>query len=115
MPSKKAAPPAAPVPELDLQLVELQHYDAEELLDEDADFEDEVPADEGAYAKARSAEDLEEDETFDEEPDDEAATGELTSDDYSGERRVELPQPDRARSSPDLPKVKSSAFKRIIR
>lgn len=32
-------------------------------------------------------------------------------DDYSGERPAALPQPDRARSHPDLPKVKSTAFK----
>ncbi|MFT3838980.1 MAG: hypothetical protein QM723_18515 [Myxococcaceae bacterium] len=30
-------------------------------------------------------------------------------------RPPELPQADRAASSPDLPKVKSSAFKRVIR
>ncbi len=36
-------------------------------------------------------------------------------DDYSGERPAELPQPGRAKSHPDLPKVKTSSFKVLIR
>lgn len=70
--------------------------------EEEEEFEDELPADEMMFA--------EEEEGGEEE-------GEATSeaDDFSGERPAELPQPDRARSHADLPKVKSNAFKRIIR
>lgn len=65
--------------------------------EEEEEFEDELPADEMMFA----------------EEGEESAESE--SDDFSGERPAELPQPDRARSHADLPRVKSSAFKRIIR
>ncbi len=37
----------------------------------------------------------------------------VSRDGFEG-RRVILPQPERARSNPDLPRVKASAFKRFI-
>lgn len=45
----------------------------------------------------------------------EEAVGKVANSGFEAQRPAELPQADRARSSPDLPKVKSSAFKRVIR
>lgn len=45
----------------------------------------------------------------------EEALAKVANSGFEAQRPAELPQADRARSSPDLPKVKSSAFKRVIR
>ena len=90
-----------PVPESDDDVPELLTWEAEVDGDEEEEeFEDELPADEMMFAEEEGGEE--------EEAGSEA-------DDFSGERPAELPQPDRARSHADLPKVKSNAFKRIIR
>ncbi len=65
--------------------------------EEEEEFEDELPADEAMFAEENA----------------EAVTAE--GDDFAGKKPAELPQPDRALSHPDLPRVKSTAFKRIIR
>lgn len=100
--------PAPPAPEL-------LSWDPSDGTDEDeAGFEDELPADENFDDEAFDDED---EEFFDEEEveDGEVVLEEVAADGYTGEKQAELPQPDRARSHPDLPKVKSTAFKRIIR
>lgn len=77
--------------------MELVHYDPDDPADEDEDFADELPAgDPRVEAQA-------------------AAASEVDGDGFGGAAPTELPQPDRARSAPDLPKVKSSAFKRLLR
>jgi hypothetical protein len=90
-----------PAPETEDDVPELLTWEAEVDGDEEEeDFEDELPADELMFADGS-------DET-------EAAVEE-EGDDFASERRAQLPQPDRARSHPDLPRVKSNAFTRIIR
>lgn len=80
-------------PSEDEEVVELLTWDPDiEGDEEEEEFEDELPAGEAAGSE-------------------EAEEG----DDYAEEKQAELPQPDRAMSHPDLPKVKSNAFKRIIR
>lgn len=71
------------------EVVELEHWDAADGTSEEDDFDDELPAE----AEARV------------EPD---------GDGY-GEPQEQLPQPDKGSSMPDLPKVRSSAFKRILK
>ena len=84
---------------------ELLTWDPSDGTDEDeAEAEDELPADE-AFAGDDSDE---VDEVEASEPAEEA-------DDFSKRRPAALPQPDRARSHPDLPKVKSSSFKRMLK
>jgi hypothetical protein len=91
--------PSKPVPEADDDVPELLTWEAEiDGDEEEEDFEEELPADELMFAEGEGSE----------EEGSEA-------DDFSGERPAELPQPDRARSHPDLPRVKSTTFKRIIR
>lgn len=75
------------------EVVELLTWDPDiEGEEEEEEFEDELPA-----GEAMAAEETEE------------------GDDYAAKTQAALPQPDRAMSHPDLPKVKSNAFKRIIR
>ncbi len=86
-----------PEPDSEEEVVELLHYDPDDSADEEEDFADELPAgDPSVEGNADSTEERE-------------------GDDFGGEAPVTLPQPDRARSAPDLPKVKSSAFKRLLR
>ncbi|MFZ5445070.1 MAG: hypothetical protein ACOZQL_34085 [Myxococcota bacterium] len=81
------------------EAVELLTWDPSDGTEEDEACDDELPAD----------------EHFAGEPDDDEPPVEAAEDDgYSGQRPPELPQPDRARSHPDLPRVKSSSFKRFI-
>lgn len=40
---------------------------------------------------------------------------EVTDDDFERRRKAALPQPDKGRSEPNLPKVKSSAFTRFLK
>ncbi len=40
---------------------------------------------------------------------------EVATDDFERRRRAALPQPDKGRSEPNLPKVKSSAFTRFLK
>ncbi|MGV3621455.1 MAG: hypothetical protein ACO1OB_11595 [Archangium sp.] len=83
-------------PREDEEVVELLTWDPDVDGDEEEEeFEDELPADEAMFSEE---------------------TGELVEegDDYAAKKKAELPQPDRARSHPDLPKVKSNAFKRIL-
>lgn len=95
-------------------VVELLTWDPSDGTDEDEGdeaFDDELPADE----------DFDGAEFDDDDPDWAEAEAiadaleEVDADGYTGEKKAELPQPDRARSHPDLPRVKSSAFKRVIR
>ena len=95
-------------------VVELLTWDPSDGTDEDEGdeaFDDELPADE-AFEGA---------ELDDDDPDWAEAEAiadaleEVDADGYTGQKKAELPQPDRARSHPDLPRVKSSAFKRVIR
>lgn len=84
-------------PREDEEVVELLTWDPNVDGDEEEEeFEDELPADEAMFSEA--SEEV-------------AAEG----DDYAAQKKTELPQPDSARSHPDLPRVKSNAFKRIIR
>ncbi len=83
---------------------ELLTWDPSDGTDEDDDdIDDELPADEAFEGEA--------DEGDEPEPEPIAAK----SDDFSKDRPAALPQPDRARSHPDLPKVTTSSFKRLIR
>lgn len=89
---------------------ELLTWDPSDGTEDDEEVDDELPADEH----------FEGDEAFDDEDEGEdeaplAAQGAETSDDFSKKRPATLPQPDRARSHPDLPKVGTSSFKRLIR
>lgn len=80
------------------EVVELLTWDPElDGDEEEEEFEDELPADEAMFAEGA----------------DESVT--VEGDDFAGKKPAELPQPDRARSHPDLPRVKSTAFKRILR
>lgn len=95
-------------------VVELLTWDPSDGTEEDEGdeaFDDELPADE-AFEGAE----------FDGDDPDWAqaeaiadALEEVDADGYTGQKKAELPQPDRARSHPDLPRVKSSAFKRVLR
>lgn len=77
------------------EVVELLTWDPElDGEEEEEEFEDELPADEAMFAEGA------------EQPE---------GDDFAAKKPAELPQPDRARSHPDLPRVKSTAFKRLIR
>lgn len=71
------------------EVVELEHWDAADGPSEEDDFDDERPAEAEAPVEA-------------------------SADGY-GEQQEQLPQPDKGSSMPDLPKVKSSAFKRILK
>lgn len=81
--------------------VELLTWDPSDGTEEDEECDDELPADE--------------DFVGDEEEEAPVELAEVEDDGYAKGRPAELPQPDRARSHPDLPKVKSNSFKRIIR
>lgn len=70
------------------EVVELEHWDAADGSSEE-DFDEELPAEAEALVE--------------------------TSDDLYGAAPEQLPQPDKGHSMPDLPKVKSSAFKRILK
>lgn len=84
------------------EVVELLTWDPSDGTDEDEEaFDDELPADENFAG--------DDDELVEEDAPEVAADG------YSAEKKTELPQPDRAKSHPDLPRVKSNAFKRILR
>jgi hypothetical protein len=87
----------------DEEAPELLTWDPSDGTDEDEDdIDDELPADEA----------FEGDEAVEgDEPEPLAAK----SDDFAKDRPASLPQPDRARSHPDLPKVTTSSFKRLIR
>lgn len=99
MAAKRASEAEEDVPEL---LTWEDDVDGEE---EEEDFEDELPADEMMFAGEEDGEG--------EQGGEESV--ELEGDDFATKRRAELPQPDRAKSHPDLPRVSSTAFKRIIR
>jgi len=95
-------------------VVELLTWDPSDGTDEDEGdeaFDDELPADE----------DFEGAEFDDDDPDWAEAEAiaeqleEVDADGYTGRKKEGLPLPDRAKSHPDLPRVKSSAFKRLIR
>ena len=77
---------------------ELEHFDPEVSGDDEGDELAPPSAEEMA---AMLAEDLE-------------LVEEVENDGYEKQPRPSIPQPDRARSSPDLPRVKSSSFKRFI-
>lgn len=107
---------ALPPVDTDDAEVELLCWQPEDGEGEGEDFDDELPADEAAF-DARFP-----DEVVDEDGDDDEVTQagapgpvDVTPDEYELRRRAALPQPDRARSAPDLPKVKASAFKRLLK
>lgn len=82
------------------EAVELLTWDPSDGTEEDEECDDELPADEAFAGDEDEAEEV---------------VAEVDDDGFSKDRPAELPQPDRARSHPDLPKVKSGVFKRIIR
>lgn len=93
--------------EEDLQLLT---WDPADGTDEEEDFDDELPADE---LFAGEDEEFLDDEYAEEEEVEELE--EVVADGYTAEKPPEIPQPDRAKSHPTLPRVKSTSFKRIIR
>lgn len=87
----------APNPREEEEVVELLTWDPElDGDEEEEEFEDELPAGGAELA-------------------DEGEAPEGEGDGFAEQKPAELPQPDRARSHPDLPRVKSNAFKRILR
>lgn len=95
-------------------VVELLTWDPSDGTDEDEGdeaFDDELPADE-AFEGAKLDDD---DPEWAEAEAIADALEEVDADGFTAGKKPELPQPDRARSHPDLPRVKSSAFKRVIR
>lgn len=99
-------------------------YDPKEDDDEVVELEwadESVPNDDEGEELACAEEwlDIDEDEDFsdtdenEEEEREDTEVEQVTRDGFE-RRRVFLPQPERARSSPDLPRVKASAFKRFI-
>jgi hypothetical protein len=93
MAAKKSDPPA--------EVVELEYWDGEP---EGEDDELDESGDEVDFAKL----------------DDEGnpvtiELEEVADDDFERRRRAMLPQPDKGRSEPNLPKVKSSAFTRFLK
>jgi hypothetical protein len=77
---------------------ELEHFDPEVSGDDEGDELAPPSAEEMAAMLAEDHEFVEE----------------VESDGFQKQPRPSIPQPDRARSSPDLPRVKSSSFKRFI-
>jgi len=94
--------------------VELLTWDPSDGTDEDDDeaFDDELPADENFEGEEVDFDDGDEEAV---EGDELVSLEEVDADGYSKDKPAEIPQPDRAKSHPDLPRVKSSAFKRFIR
>jgi len=90
-----------PGPEKDDEVVELLTWDASDGTEEDEEDEFE--------------EELEADENFEPEESEEAvALEEVVADGYAKNGPTSIPQPGRAKSHPDLPRVKSTSFKRFI-
>lgn len=92
-------------PEKDDEVVELLTWDASDGTEEDEEdeLEDELAADEEFEPDA------------DEEESEEAlALEEVVADGYANKGPANIPQPGRAKSHPDLPRVKSTSFKRFI-
>lgn len=93
-------------PEKDDEAVELLTWDASDGSEED-EGEDELE------------EELLADEAFDPDAEEEAADeavvlDEVVADGFAKKGPAAIPQPGRARSHPDLPRVKSTSFKRFI-
>lgn len=95
-------------------VIELLTWDPSDGTEEDEDdLDDELPADEAfAGDEDFDDEDFEEEEPLEEEP---VELEEVAADGYTGKQKAALPLDPRAKSHPDLPRVKSTAFKRIIR
>lgn len=78
--------------------------------DEDDDIEDELPADE-----AFDPDSIEDDDDLGEDVDEPVVVEEIAADGYKKDLPVSLPLDARAKSHPDLPRVKATAFKRFIK
>jgi hypothetical protein len=93
-------------PEKDDEVVELLTWDASDGTEEDEEdeLEEELPADEA----------FEPEEDADEESEDAVALEEVVADGFAKKGPANIPQPGRAKSHPDLPRVKSTSFKRFI-
>ncbi len=93
-------------------VVELLTWDPSDGTEDDEDdLDDELPADE-AFAGDEDLDEALGAEPLEEEP---VTVEEVAADGYTGKKKAALPLDDRARSHPDLPRVKSTAFKRFIR
>lgn len=105
-----------PKPSEEDAVVELLTWDPSDGTEEDGDeLDDELPADEAFEGDEAFDEDFGDElegEPVEEEPVD---LPEVAADGYTGQKKAALPIDARAKSHPDLPRVKSTAFKRIIR
>ena len=93
-------------PEKDDDVVELLTWDASDGTEEDEEdeLEEELAADE----------DFEPEADEEEESEEALALEEVVADGYANKGPASIPQPGRAKSHPDLPRVKSTSFKRFI-
>jgi len=94
-------------PEKDDDAVELLTWDASDGTEEDEEdeLEEELAADEDFEP---------DDDSEEEESEDALALEEVVADGYAKNGPASIPQPGRAKSHPDLPRVKSTSFKRFI-
>ncbi len=93
-------------PAKDDDVVELLTWDAADGTEEDEEdeLEEELAADE----------EFEPDADEEEESEGALALEEVVADGYAKNGPASIPQPGRAKSHPDLPRVKSTSFKRFI-